>query len=127
MPDYCFIRTLRLPISDVAKSLSDMLFREGFDVLEEPLNGMSQKIRITAYYPKIADEIQNYYTRWVIDNEDRIAASTPSTIMLEIAQSGGVEVSVVDPIKVMNASRNSKLYKYAGILRQKLMGIIHRL
>lgn len=127
MPDYCFRRTLRLTLDEAVKALSDSLFAEGFDVLQETVGESSERVKIFAWYPKIGQEAPGHISSWVIGREERTAAGTPCTIILELMPSGAVEVAAVDPIKSLNASRNSRLYKYAGIIRQKLMAVIHRL
>lgn len=126
-PDYCFRRKLKIPLNEVVDKLSNALFREGFDVLQETAGDSSKKVKISAYFKDFKKGKSKRYAKWPADKEEQIAKSTPCTIIVEVMPSGAVEVAAFDPIKAMNASKNQKLYRYAGELREKLMAIIHRL
>ena len=127
MSDYCFRRKFKIPLNEVVDKLSDALFGEGFDVLQETAGESSKKVKISAYLKDFKKGKSKRYSKWPADKEELVAKSTPCTIIVEVMQSGAVEVAAFDPIKTLNASKNQILYRYAGELREKLMAIIHKL
>lgn len=127
MPEFCFRRRLSVPIGDAVELLSDRLFKEGFDVMQESVDESSRRITITAFCTKIEKPRTGMPPMPYLLTDTVVGNPIPCVFVIETLSDGRVEVAVSDPLKELKPDRNSGLYRYVGSVREKLMSIIHSL
>ncbi|MGY3484836.1 uncharacterized protein (DUF302 family) [Bradyrhizobium sp. USDA 4011] len=123
---YHFSKTVDMPFDAAVAATTAALKNHGFGVLTQidVKDTLNKKIGaefrpyliLGACNPKFAYE--------ALTLEDKIGTMLPCNVVVQQHESGGVEISAVDPVASMSAIENRKLGAVAGKVRDLLRQVI---
>ena len=119
-----FCRT-KLGVQKLVKELKE----EGFGVLTEIDMKKTLKEKIDTDFKRytILGACNPNYAYRALQDEDKIGVFLPCNVIVEEAENGNIEVSIVDPIASMMAVTNENLGAIATEVQEKLIRVIHNL
>ena len=123
---YHFSKTLDLPFDQAVARVTEALKREGFGILTD----IDVKATIKS---KLGEEFRAYRILGAcnpplafraLQIEDKIGTMLPCNVIVQEHESGGVEVSSVDPVASMQAIDNPGLADVAKEVQAKLKRVV---
>ena len=105
------------------------LKEEGFGILTEIDMKKTLKEKIDADFKRytILGACNPNYAYKALQDEDKIGVFLPCNVIVEEAENGNIEVSIVDPIASMMAVTNENLEAIAAEVKEKLLRAVHNL
>jgi uncharacterized protein (DUF302 family) len=126
---YHFSKSLDLPFDQAVALVTEALKREGFGILTD----INVK---TTLKSKLGEDFREYRILGAcnpplafraLQLEDKIGTMLPCNVIVQENQSGGVEVSAVDPVASMQAINNVDLAEVAKEVQTKLKRVVEGL
>jgi uncharacterized protein (DUF302 family) len=126
---YHFSKTLELPFDQAVERVTEALKQEGFGILTD----INVKATIQS---KLDKEFREYRILGAcnpplafraLQLEDKIGTMLPCNVIVQEHESGGVEVSAVDPVASMQAIDNRGLRDVAKEVQAKLKKLVEGL
>jgi uncharacterized protein (DUF302 family) len=121
-----FSKTLDLPFDQAVSHVIEALKREGFGILTD----IDVKATLKS---KLGEDFRAYRILGAcnpplafraLQLEDKIGTMLPCNVIVQERQSGGVEVSAVDPVASMQAIDNADLAEVAKEVQMKLKRVV---
>jgi uncharacterized protein (DUF302 family) len=108
------------------ENVTTALKEEGFGVLTEidVKETLKKKIDVDFKKYKILGACNPEFAHKALTREDKIGVLLPCNVIVQENDNGSIEVSAVDPIASMQATKNENLEEIAREVQQKLKKII---
>lgn len=126
---YYISKNLNLSFEDSERKVIEALKEEGFGIVSE-INideKIKEKLGVDFRRYKILGACNPPIALKALKLEDKIGTMLPCNIILQEIDSGGTEISAVDPIASMQAIQNEKLGDIANEVKQKLERVMKSL
>ena len=109
--------------------MTEELTREGFGIISEIdlKDKFKEKLNVDFRNYKILGACNPSLAYKAIQQEDKIGTMLPCNILVQEHDTGGVEVSAINPLESMGTVDNASLQSIAAEVSGKLSSVIHRL
>jgi uncharacterized protein (DUF302 family) len=126
---YHFSKRLDLPFDQVVARVTEALKREGFGILTDIDVKATLKSKLGKEFRayRILGACNPPLAFCALQLENKIGTMLPCNVIVQEHQSGGVEVSAVDPVASMQAIDNPGLADVAKEVRAKLKRVVESL
>lgn len=124
---YCISKTLPHTGFDAAlEQVTAALKTEGFGIITEidVQSTFKKKLDVDFKKYRILGACNPHFAYKALTNEDKIGVFLPCNVVVEENETGGVEVSAVDPIASMMAVENAALGPLAMEVKEKLQRVM---
>ena len=120
--NYYFARKLNISFEEAVARASESLKKEGFGILTDidVKATLKKKLNVDFRQYRILGACNPPFAYQALQLEDKIGAMMPCNVIVQEIETGGVEVSAVDPVASMAAVANPKLGEVADVVRSKL-------
>ena len=127
--EYYFSKTLDSNFEDAIIKVRESLKKEGFGVLTEidVKDTLKKKIDVDFRKYIIMGACNPQFAYKALQAENKIGVMLPCNVIVQEFDSGGIEVSAVDPISSMQAVENKNIEPIAEQIREKLRSVIEGL
>jgi len=128
--DYYHSKILKGTSFDQAiQRVTTELQNEGFGILTEidVSQTLKKKLNVDFSPYKILGACNPAFAYQALKAENKIGTMLPCNVIIQQAENDDIEVSVVDPIKSMQAVNNEGLGKIATEIRGKLLIVLNRI
>ncbi|WP_018613987.1 DUF302 domain-containing protein [Segetibacter koreensis] len=114
---------------EVIKKVTEELKKEGFEIISEIdlKDKFKEKLNVDFRNYKILGACNPALAYKAIEQEDKIGTMLPCNILVQEHETGGVEVSAINPLESMGAVNNANLQSIAAEVSGKLKMVIERL
>ena len=114
---------------EVITKVTEELTREGFGIISEIdlKDKFKEKLNVDFRNYKILGACNPSLAYKAIQQEDKIGTMLPCNILVQEHDTGGVEVSAINPLESMGTVDNASLQSIAAEVSGKLSGVIHGL
>ena len=114
---------------EAIKKVTDELKKEGFGIISEIdlKDKFKEKLNIDFRNYKILGACNPSLAYKAIEQEDKIGTMLPCNILVQEHETGGVEVSAINPLESIGAVNNANLQSIAGEVSGKLKSVIEHL
>jgi uncharacterized protein (DUF302 family) len=114
---------------EAIKKVTEELKKEGFGIISEIdlKDKFKEKLNIDFRNYKILGACNPALAYKAIEQEDKIGTMLPCNILVQEYETGGVEVSAINPLESMGAVDNANLQSIAAEVSGKLKTVIERL
>ena len=126
--DYHFTKRVHDEFDNAKARVVEALKEEGFGVLTEIDVRATLKAKLGVDFRRytILGACNPQFAFRALSLEDKIGTMLPCNVVVQ-EKSGGIEVSVVDPVASMQAIENEALAEVANEVRQRLQAVLTRL
>ena len=126
---YYFSRVLAAPFEEVVDRVTAALQDEGFGVLTDidVQTTMKKKLGVDFRKYRILGACNPTFAHQALQIEAKIGTMLPCNVVVQELESGGTEVSAVDPVASMQAVGSVELGKIAGVVQAKLKAVVSSL
>jgi uncharacterized protein (DUF302 family) len=126
---YYFTKKVDYNFQVAIDRVSEELKKEGFGILTEIdiKETLKKKIDVEIKPYTILGACNPQFAYKALRMENKIGTMLPCNIIVQELESGGVEVSAVDPVASMIAVKNEKLGAVAEEVRAKIRHVIEKL
>lgn len=127
--EYYFNTTLKGDFNDSIKKVTEALKAEGFGILTEIdiKETLKKKLDVDFNNYKILGACNPPYAHKALLAENKIGTMLPCNVIVQELDTGGIEVSAVNPMASMQAVDNAELKTIAEEITEKLKTIIEKL
>ena len=110
-------------------NVTDELKKEGFGVLTEidVKDTLKKKLDVDFKKYKILGACKPQSAYEALQVEDKIGVFLPCNVIVEEHESGGIEISAIDPVALLVSVNNEAITCISNEIRKKLEGVISRL
>lgn len=114
---------------EAVKKVTEELKKEGFGIISEIdlKDKFKEKLNVDFRNYKILGACNPALAYKAIQQEDKIGTMLPCNILVQAHETGGVEVSAINPLESMGAVNNANLQSIAAEVSGKLNSVIERL
>jgi uncharacterized protein (DUF302 family) len=122
-------KTLDASFDEAIERVTAALAEEGFGILTEidVKATLAKKLDVEFRPYKILGACNPQLAHKALSNERMIGTMLPCNVVVQAAESGGTEVSAVDPVASMQAIDNEALRGIASAVRAKLGKVVDSL
>jgi len=122
-------RMLDVPFEEVVDRVTAALKSEGFGVLTDidVQATLKKKLGVDFRKYRILGACNPSLAHQALQIEGKIGTMLPCNVVVQELDSGGTEVSTVDPVASMQAVGSVELGKVAGVVRAKLKAAVSSL
>jgi len=126
---YYFSKRLQRPFADAVEDVRQGLRLAGFGVLTEIDVAATLKAKLGVdFRPYVVLGACNpSMAHQALQLEDKVGTMLPCNVVVQASPEGGVEVAAIDPIASMQAIDNPALAGVAGLVAEKLKGVVEGL
>ena len=114
---------------EAIKKVTEELKKEGFGIIREIdlKDKFKEKLNIDFRNYKILGACNPSLAYKAIEQEDKIGTMLPCNVLVQENETGGVEVSAINPLESMGAVNNANLQSIAAEVSGKLKLVMERL
>ena len=114
---------------EAIKKVTEELKKEGFGIISEIdlKDKFKEKLNIDFRNYKILGACNPFLAYKAIEQEDKIGTMLPCNVLVQENETGGVEVSAINPLESMGAVNNANLQSIAAEVSGKLKLVMERL
>lgn len=122
-------RTLDAPFEEIVDRVTAALKSEGFGVLTDidVQATLKKKLGVDFRKYRILGACNPALAHQALQIEGKIGTMLPCNVVVQELDSGGTEVSAVDPVTSMQAVGSAELGEVAGLVRAKLEAVVSSL
>ena len=126
---YYFTKIVTTSYDQTVANVTDELKQEGFGILTQIDVKATLKEKLGVEFKKylILGACSPSFAHRALLAENHIGVMLPCNVVIQENSDGTVEATAVDPLKSMEAVRNSDLLEIAGEVGAKLQKVIERL
>ena len=126
---YNISKKMDCTFDEAIQRVTGELKKEGFGIISEIdlKDKFKEKLNIEFRNYKILGACNPALAYAAIEQEDKIGTLLPCNVLVQEHQTGGVEVSAINPLESMSAVDNANLQSIAAEVTGKLKSVMERL
>jgi len=126
---YYFGATIDSTFEDAIDKVTAELKKEGFGIITDidVKETLQEKLSVEFRNYRILGACNPQYAYKALQAESKIGAMLPCNVVVQERETGGIEVSAIDPVASMLAVRNDDLQAIARKIQEKLQKVIESL
>jgi uncharacterized protein (DUF302 family) len=126
---YYFGATIDSTFEDAIDKVTAELKKEGFGIITDidVKETLREKLSVEFRNYRILGACNPQYAYKALQAESKIGAMLPCNVVVQERETGGIEVSAIDPVASMLAVRNDDLQAIARKIQEKLQKVIESL
>lgn len=120
---YGFGKEINMSYDEALKKVKEELKKEGFGILTEidVQKTLKEKLNVDFKKYHILGACNPPYAYKALQKEEEIGLLLPCNVIIYEKKEGGVKVSIIDPLRMVEATGNQELEAVAKEVREKLV------